>query len=85
MIDFRALPIVGNYYEPADRLYRSTMDIAVKEGRTARACGIPKDRCPPFIDPDMAISWKMGWRWEDEARAAKTPLTDGNGNQREPT
>jgi hypothetical protein len=34
-----------------------------REGYTARKAGILK--CPPFVDPDMAIYWDVGWREAD--------------------
>jgi hypothetical protein len=43
----------------------------IRDGRASRALGIAIAACPPFCDPDMAIDWKNGWRWEDEERAAK--------------
>ena len=50
----------------AKRLEQCTVDLLVRDGRTARRLGFSVDQCPPFRLDDMAISWRMGWRWEDE-------------------
>lgn len=68
MIDLTKLPNVGNFGLSADVLYRETMAMCVRDGRAARACGLLRSECPPFVDPDMAISWDNGWRWEDKER-----------------
>lgn len=43
----------------------------VAEGRAARRAGLRIDKCPPYREEDWAISWRMGWRWEDEEIIAR--------------
>lgn len=43
-------------------------DMNIKEGRVAYADGLPVTACPPFADEDMAVNWRMGWRWAKERR-----------------
>lgn len=63
------LPMDGKFYElPAkekQRQWQETMDMCVTEGRTARSCRVRLDACPPFVDEDMAVSWRMGWHQRD--------------------
>jgi|SRR5215469_1454131 len=47
------------------------MHSVTREGRTARAVGLGLDDCPPFIDNDMSISWRLGWYDEDRRRDPK--------------
>ena len=41
------------------------------EGAAARKVGVPISKCPPFVDSDMAVDWKIGWRYEDEYISGK--------------
>lgn len=47
----------------------------IEEGRAAFRSGLPISKCPPFKDPDMAIDWRNGWRWESETNQ-KIPNLD---------
>ena len=47
------------------RTAKRTRDALIAEGRAAYRSGVPE--CPPFKDADMAINWRLGWRWEQEA------------------
>lgn len=49
-----------------ERTARETRDLLVEDGRAAFRCGFLLKECPPFKDPDMAINWRNGWRWEKE-------------------
>lgn len=71
-IDITKVPI-ANILRPEDqkRLDRARQDRLVSEGRAARRLGFPVTNCPPFKDNDMAIDWRNGWRWEDQAIAAR--------------
>ena len=53
--------------EPEQAL-QAMWDKAKADGKAARAAGQRVDQCPPFINPDLEASWKMGWRWENERR-----------------
>ena len=55
----------------AERQRLETWHKISEDGATARACGVPLDRCPPFMLEDMAISWKLGWYGEDKRRDPK--------------
>ena len=43
---------------------RTVQHAIVEEGRAAYRAGIPIECCPAFIDEDMAIDWRTGWRAE---------------------
>ena len=36
-----------------------------EQGAAARATGLPKTKCPAFVDPDMGVDWCIGWTYED--------------------
>ena len=48
------------------RFKRTVQHSVVEEGRAAYRAGIPLSGCPSFIDEDMAINWRIGWRAERE-------------------
>ncbi|MCP3475088.1 hypothetical protein NLM33_32720 [Bradyrhizobium sp. CCGUVB1N3] len=50
---------------------RQVYSQCILEGRASRAVKVPLSECPPYVDEDMAICWRMGWRWEDEERRMK--------------
>jgi hypothetical protein len=41
-------------------------DYCVMDGRNCRRIGIPLRDCPAFQNNDMTVSWRMGWRQQDE-------------------
>ena len=45
---------------------RKVQHSIVEEGRAAYRAGIPISGCPSFVDEDMAIDWRIGWRAERE-------------------
>ncbi|WP_143198640.1 hypothetical protein [Bradyrhizobium sp. AS23.2] len=47
-----------------ERRHRQVYSACILEGRVARAVRVPLKDCPPYVDEDMSISWRMGWRWE---------------------
>jgi hypothetical protein len=47
------------------RTAKCIRDTLIAEGRAAYRAGVSE--CPPFKDADMAINWRLGWRWEQEA------------------
>lgn len=57
---------------PTEEQVRKVWDACIQEGRCARICGLGIEHCPPFVDEDMAVSWRMGWTREDEERKPKT-------------
>lgn len=63
LADQNSLIVPKKYWE---RISREAMQQATEEGRGARRAGQPVTSCPLFKDRDLEISWKMGWRWEDE-------------------
>jgi hypothetical protein len=42
------------------------LELAVREGRASRRCGLKLSDCPPFKSDDLTASWRIGWRAEDE-------------------
>lgn len=48
--------------ETRQRIY----DACVNEGRASRLFGKRLTDCPRYVDNDMAISWRMGWRYKNE-------------------
>lgn len=59
------LPIVSHPHYDA-WLQQEVYRIATEEGRSYRRAGFPISKCPNFRDNDLVISWKIGWRHEDE-------------------
>lgn len=59
-------PVIELTPKEMETLRRETWALCTRDGRNARKCGLSLKHCPPFRDPDMAISWKMGWRYEDQ-------------------
>lgn len=57
--------------ERPSEIERENWKAATEAGRTARLCDLPVTKCPPFKDNDLVLSWKMGWRHEDERIAAR--------------
>ena len=43
----------------------------VNEGRAARFIGRKLHDCPPFVDENMAVSWRIGWYDEDKRQDPK--------------
>lgn len=64
-------PIIDYGRDEARRLLLAGIH---NDGRTARAIGIPFDKCPPFVDPAMEDSWKEGWKWEDSSELRRILL-----------
>ena len=52
----------------AERAQLKTLHSVVAEGRCARAIGMRLEQCPPFVDNDMSVSWRIGWYDEDQRR-----------------
>lgn len=74
------LPIIELTPQQQEKLRRETWALCVQDGRAARRLGVPLRSCPPFRDPDMQVSWRMGWHYEDkdirEAKRAKAVRRD---------
>ncbi len=47
------------------------------EGASARAAGLSIDKCPKFVDPDMAVDWQIGWNYEDSILSGKRDRKTG--------
>ena len=47
------------------------------EGAASRAAGLPIARCPPFVDPDMAADWQIGWSYEDSILSGRRDRKTG--------
>jgi len=47
------------------------------EGAAARRANLPVEKCPKFIDEDMAVNWRIGWRHEDEVMSGKRDRRTG--------
>ena len=43
---------------------RKVQHSIVEAGRAAYRAGIPISNCPSFVDEDMTIDWRIGWRAE---------------------
>ena len=50
---------------------------AQKEGDAARRAGLAIRKCPPFVDPDMTVDWRIGWRYEDQCTTGKRDRKTG--------
>lgn len=72
MINLTDLPIIKLQKHEEARLASQIRQKLIDEGRAARRANLPITRCPKFVDPDMAINWEMGWRWEDKDILAQT-------------
>jgi hypothetical protein len=55
----------------AAKAHLKTLHLVTREGRAARAIGLTLHDCPPFVDDDMATSWRIGWYDEDLRRDPK--------------
>jgi ribosome modulation factor len=63
LIDLTKIPI----YDPDPAATeRRIWNLASEEGYAAYKAGVSIDKCPPFKNNDLAVSWKMGWRWAHE-------------------
>lgn len=63
--DFRNIPV----YDPEpEKTRQKVWDACTRHGYASRVCGMKMADCPPYVDDDMAISWRMGWRQADEER-----------------
>lgn len=65
-------------YDPDPEASRQRMlDSCSKHGFASYAAGIGLDYCPPFVDNDMACSWRIGWHhaheleWKKDRKRAK--------------
>jgi hypothetical protein len=57
--------------EEKEKSIRMAWSYAQRDGFAACRLGIPVERCPPFANSDLAVSWRMGWstaHQRDEAR-----------------
>ena len=53
---------------------KATRNALVQEGRNSYIVGLPNDDFrSEFVDPDMSIDWRNGWRWEMQDHETKTP------------
>lgn len=59
------LPLYGGK-KLQDEAERRTWQICVEQGRFARKRGDKLKTCPPFRNPDMTASWRIGWHDEDD-------------------
>ncbi len=56
------LPIYRGTQAQADEARQKVWDACTRDGYAAFKTGARLKDCPPFVDPDMAVSWRMGWR-----------------------
>ena len=72
-LDITKLPIVKLSPEQERSFAGKVRVEVIAEGRATRRAGLPKDYITSRIrDPDLALDWQNGWRWEDEEIKART-------------
>jgi len=61
-LGIQGLPLVQVPYLDRKRIEDATNQLLIREGENAYNAGFPIDRCPPFSQADMAVTWRLGWR-----------------------
>ena len=61
-------PIAKLTDKQREKWQRETWNLCACLGEAARSAGLSIDDVPPFKEEDMQISWRIGWRHEDERR-----------------
>lgn len=58
------------YVELQEKRVREALHM---EGYNSYIAGIGYDECPPFIDSDMAVDWRLGWHHAHEIHYRHRP------------
>jgi hypothetical protein len=73
LTDLPVMPFPPGDERREDELHRRLQ----QQGAEARKAGVPITRCPPFVDPDMAVDWQIGWVHEHECLIGKRDRKTG--------